>query len=216
VSEPSRDVGTTAWLSGKGFSMSTSYRSPSGLIQDAWVDESIRTVGEPMYLLGASITTTDSYDAAAELLRSFAPRGKKLHWRDLGDAGRKPVVDALPDLHLHHVVVVGTPMVGIREERARGRCFERLLWELDRSGVTKVVFESRTRHQDQTDRRRVDGLRSRGVITGGLRAEWRRGAEEPLLWAADVVLGAVGDARVAGRQLDARLAASIQEIVISL
>jgi hypothetical protein len=104
----------------------------------------------------------------------------------------------------------------IRQERARGRCFERLLWELDQAGVTKVVFESRTPHQDRTDRRRVDGLRGRGVITGELRAEWRRGAEEPLLWAPDIVLGALGDARVAGTELDARVAASIQEIVISL
>lgn len=182
----------------------------------AWVDESIRTVGEPMYLLGASITSPESYDTAAEVLTRFAPRGNKLHWRDLGEAGKKPVIDAIPELCLHHVVVIGAPMIDIRQERARGRCFERLLWELDQAGVTKVVFESRTPHQDRTDRRRVDGLRGRGVITGELRAEWRRGAEEPLLWAPDIVLGALGDARVAGTELDARVAASIQEIVISL
>ncbi|WP_245725804.1 hypothetical protein [Propionibacterium cyclohexanicum] len=125
-------------------------------------------------------------------------------------------MDAIPELCLHHVVVIGAPMIGIRQERVRGRCFERLFWELDQAGVTKVVFESRTPHQDQTDLRRIDGLRSRGVITGDLRAEWRRGAEEPLLWAADIVLGAVGDARAAGTELDARVAVSIQEIVISL
>ncbi len=119
-------------------------------------------------------------------------------------------------LGLNHVVVVGAPLVGIRQERARGLCFERLMWELDQLGISRVVFESRSGSQDRQDRRRVDGLRSRGLIGPEIRAEWRAGVTDPRLWVADAIVGVVGDAKAGGAALDRRLEQCIVEIDVSL
>lgn len=127
----------------------------------AWVDESMRTTGvrTPVYLLGASIGVATIRDRAEPVLRRLAPRGKKLHWRELGDAGKATVIEILPTLGLRHLVVVGMPLDGVRQERARGRCFTRLMWELTQRHVAHVSIESRSATLDAKDRRRVDGLR---------------------------------------------------------
>lgn len=182
----------------------------------AWVDESVRTGNVPMYLLGATAMYQADREAVLDAMALLAPVGKKLHWRDLGDKGKADVMDRIASHSLHHVVVVGVPLTGIRQERARGLCFERLMWELDQMSVSSVVFESRSGSQDRQDQRRVDGLRSRGIIGPEIRAEWRAGLTDPRLWVADAIVGAVGDARASGAILDRRLADCIIQIDVDL
>lgn len=185
----------------------------------AWVDESARKDGAalPMYLLGASLTSVDVEQDAAEMLQALAPRGRKLHWRELGDRGRAKAADLLPNLGICHVVVIATPRhLGVKQERARGLCFERLMWELAERGVDQVTFESRSSAQDRTDRRRIDGLRGRRLIPQSLRADWVPGPTQPLLWSPDLLLGVVGTARASGGPLPAELATLVTEIRIDL
>lgn len=91
----------------------------------AWVDESAREDGValPMYLLGSSLTNVDAEQEASEMLQSLAPRGRKLHWRELGDRGRAEAADLLPALGIRHVVVIAAPLrPDVKQERARGDC----------------------------------------------------------------------------------------------
>ena len=185
----------------------------------AWVDESIRVdrAPAPMYLLGASIIETEAEADIVSALRSRAPRAGKLHWRELGDRGRAGVLTLLPTLQIDHLVVIAAPLrPEIRIERARGQCIERLLWELALREVASVTFESRSPAQDKADRRRVDGLRSRRLIPDELFVDWVPGVSEPLLWAPDLMLGAVGDARANCQPVPAELAPLLTEVCLSL
>ncbi|MGY5766057.1 hypothetical protein ACXET9_12745 [Brachybacterium sp. DNPG3] len=161
----------------------------------AWVDESMRATGVPVpvYLLGAAIARKD-VTPFVDRLRRLAPRGGKLHWRDLGERGRAAVAREILTEEIQHVIVIASPLTPGGQERARGRCFERLLWELERRSVQDVVVESRSDRQDRSDLRRVDGLRSRMIVSREMRVEWRPGGEVPMLWVPDDVLGMVGDA----------------------
>lgn len=185
----------------------------------AWVDESVRETGvpTPMYLLGASLTQDTAQQEVSEALLRLAPRGRKLHWRDLGDRGRNTMLEFLPSLRIEHVVVIAAPLrSGIKQERARGQCFQQLLWELQQRNVDHVTFEARTPAQDKADKRRVDGLRSRHLIPRSLRADWVPGANQPLLWTPDLVLGAVGQARAYNLPLSPALSALVTEVRIEL
>ena len=145
-----------------------------------------------------------------------APRGKKLLWRDLGDAGKKTVQQVIPRLDLNHVIVIGTPLVGIKQERARGLCLERLLWELDQRCVSRIFLESRGEALDLSDRRRIDGLRARHALNRETRVDWMRGEIDPMLWSPDIVLGTLGDAHVHHDELPEQITRLITEVTIEL
>jgi len=100
------------------------------------------------------------------------------------------------------------------EERARGLCLERLMWELANRHVEHVTFESRSPTQDRTDLRRIDGLRAQKVLGPSIRADWLPGRTEPLLWAADVIVGLVGDAKAGSDNLSPAMRAKIIEIIL--
>lgn len=168
-----------------------------------------------MYLLGASIAEAEDGEASV-LLRRHAPRNGKLHWRDLGVDGKTKVRELIPRLGLRHVVVIAAPLAASRQERARGRCFERLLWELSRRSVSSVIVEARSPQQDRTDLKRVDGLRARAVIPRTMRVSWVPGVKEAMLWAPDIVIGALGDAHVAGVDVPAGLRETVTEVRIDL
>lgn len=169
-----------------------------------------------MYLLGASIASSSVTLDAAEMLRRQAPQNQKLHWRDLGDRGKNQVRTLIPKLGLSHIVIVATPLTPSGQEHARGKCFERLMWELGERSVREVRIESRSPHQDKTDLRRIDGLRSRGIVPTKMRVEWMPGIEDPLLWAPDIVIGALGDEHAAGPTLPAGIREILTEIPIYL
>lgn len=90
------------------------------------------------------------------------------------------------------------------------------MWELDQRGVTHVLFESRSASQDARDRRRIDGLRTRNVLRPAIRADWMAGAAEPLLWAPDILIGLLGDAKTRGETLPTEISALVTEIQIRL
>lgn len=89
---------------------------------------------------------------------------------------------------------------------------ERLMWELEECDVEHVTFESRSPEQDKQDLRRIDGLRSRKTLGPTVRADWTPGRAEPLLWAADVMVGLVGDAKATGAEIVPELRDQIIEI----
>ena len=67
-----------------------------------------------------------------------------------------------------------------------------------------MVLEGRTETLNARDRKLVPKLRGRNALPINLRIDWLQGSEEPMLWAADQVLGAFGDAEAGdGKYLDA-------------
>lgn len=160
----------------------------------AWGDESIRfALDRPSYLLGAAVARPSLCGEYRDVLRGLLTRGVKLHWRDLTAAERDRVVDVVAELDLLHVVVVGAPVAAKRQERARALCLEHLAWELQDDGVDGLTLEARTSSLMRRDMKTIDSLRGKQALPRGLRVEHQLPSEEPMLWIADQVLGALGE-----------------------
>lgn len=162
----------------------------------AWGDESMRLtkVPTPMYMLGAALADEATAARARDAMLGIHKKGPKLHWRDLEPRAKMLSVEAVASLSLDHIVVVASPLDPRKQERARAKCIERLCWEVEDLGGTSVTFEARTQSLNQRDRLLIPKLRGKGALPVGLRVDWMRGSEDPMLWIADQVLGAIGDA----------------------
>ncbi len=62
--------------------------------------------------------------------------------------------------------------------------------EVEQTGVSKVVIESRSPEQDHLDRGLLTGLRMASMLPKSLTVTWQPSVSEPLLWAADAVVSA--------------------------
>lgn len=162
----------------------------------AYVDESMR-LSHRLYLMAAVLVSPARADCHRAALRMLLlRRQRRLHWRDENVKRRTLIIEAVADLRPSAVVVVGTGLDARRQERARRKCMEHLLWELGRRPVTEIFFESRGPSLDAADRKLIDVLRIRHAISPRLRALWVPAVEEPLTWLPDVVAGAASLAAV--------------------
>jgi hypothetical protein len=180
----------------------------------AWGDESMRTtkVPVPLYMLGAALANEATATKAREAMRAIHKSGPKLHWRDLDHKAKLRSMETISLLQLDHIVVVASPLDPRRQERARGKCIERLCWEIEDLGGTHVTLEARTPSLNQRDRNLIPKLRGRGALPMSLRVDWLRGSEDPMLWVADQVLGALGEAETGDSRY---LAAIVQDVMVS-
>ncbi|MFI7440072.1 hypothetical protein [Nonomuraea indica] len=155
----------------------------------AYVDESMR-VSRGFYVMAAVLVPpADAERHRAALRRLLLRRQRRLHWRDENGKRRVQIVEAVAALRPSVVVVVGTGLDARRQERARRKCVEHLLWELGRRLVVEVFFESRGPSMDGADKRLIDVLRTRNAIAPRLRALWVAAVEEPLTWLPDIAAG---------------------------
>ncbi|MER5424519.1 hypothetical protein [Streptosporangium roseum] len=106
------------------------------------------------------------------------------------------MIDAVGALQPCGIVIVGTGLDRARQERARRKCMERLLWELGQRYVSDVIFERRCRELDVRDRELVAALQGRHAMPHRLQLSWRAPDGEPLLWLADIVAGAASLAEI--------------------
>jgi hypothetical protein len=156
----------------------------------AYVDESM-LVARGLYLMAAVLVAPHQADRyRADLRGLLFRRQPRLHWRDEEHKRRCQVIEAVAALRPAGIVVVGTGMDSKRQERARRKCMEHLLWELGHRAVVEVCFESRNRVLDAADKKLIDILRIRNAISPRLRAVWLPAVEEPLIWLPDIVAGA--------------------------
>lgn len=93
-----------------------------------------------------------------------------------------------------HTVVIGAPIDPRRQERARRKCLEALLFYLQDAGVVRLWLESRNDAANRRDIAAVTAARAKQIIQYGLLVDRALPSEEPLLWMADLVAGAVSAA----------------------
>jgi hypothetical protein len=164
----------------------------------AWVDESMRQSRDPRegaYILASVVCDPLVCEPVRDLLRSLRyQKTRRIHWRDEEPPRKTKIAVAIGGIDLAAVVVVAMPL-GRQQERARARCAETLLPTLQGMGVSQVVMETRTPSLIQRDRKMIDAIRSKRLITPALRVETARPSEEPMLWLPDCIAGAVGAAR---------------------
>ncbi|GAB19486.1 hypothetical protein GOEFS_087_00030 [Gordonia effusa NBRC 100432] len=162
----------------------------------AWADESgSRPDLDPgAYLLTAMLCEEDDLAelrAAMEDLRIGEP---KVHWHGSSYARRRELVDTVAHLPVTGFVVIHREAKA-SDRRHRRKCLEYLLPHLTEMPCSTITFESRGQ-LDQSDLATMQMLRARRVIASTLRIEHAVGRVEPALWAADIVCGAVVQARI--------------------
>jgi hypothetical protein len=149
----------------------------------AWVDESgsDRAQDPGTYILAAVVLETILEDDVRKTMRSMRlPGQEKLHWRDEDARRRRKIATTVATVPAHNFVVVrSTPLVLPHDpERARRKCFERLIWELAQMGVDEAVFESRGKADDRRVSRKSQwnaaGTGDHG--SRGLVSAWNQGS----------------------------------------
>ena len=161
----------------------------------AWGDESARMRHKPpIYLLCASIFEEGSEEGLRELAKAKPAGMRKLHWHDLDVKEKVRSLEAISRIPHWNMVAICSPMpIGPRQERARRKCFERLLPQLEERGVDLLRLESRWKQEDQADVDMVHALRNRKMIERIRIEHVRPDAGEARLWVPDQILGAIGD-----------------------
>lgn len=170
----------------------------------AWADESgSRPDLDPgTYLLAAALCDEDDVALLRKSMENLRIGEAKLHWHGSSDERRGTLVNALAELPVAGFVVVHVDGVA-GDRRHRRKCMEFLLPHLADMPCSTITFESRGRQLDESDLATMQLLRSRRAVESTLRVDHAVGRVEPALWAADIVCGAVVQARIGnGRYLE--------------
>lgn len=161
----------------------------------AFVDESNRHLSEGRYgtLLAAVVIDEAGEATATRLARTrLSPGQLRFHWRDESRRTRRDFIEAVTsqhDIDLSIVVVSTTVERARRIESGRVQTLWRLLAELERLDVGRLVIESRLERNDRRDRREIERAKQAGVCRRGLVYAHHRPTEGPPLWIADAVAG---------------------------
>lgn len=161
------------------------------------------------YILAAAIVPNEEQPTARASVAALKPcRLSKAHWHQQPDPGQRlqlvRTVAAMPGSQL---VIVRLGATDLRPERRRRLCLERMAYELGQLDVQDAVIESRGPADDARDRAMLQALRQRHALTSPLRFEHVAGPIEPLLWAPDVICGAVNESRTGNPEYVALLPA---------
>lgn len=162
----------------------------------AFLDESSRVLNDEFqeYSVGAALLSSDECaDAREEIRPLLLPGQVKLHWTDESRRRRVKIIDAIVSLGPMNVVISHVSARQRKTERFRRKCLETLYYEFAGMEVHDVLLESRSTKQDKDDRAHIVALQGQG-LERRIHIDHRRGGDEPLLWIADAVLGAVNSA----------------------
>ena len=162
----------------------------------AFVDESY-IVATRHYLLAAVVVRGDILDDVRASVRAVRRRRRDaFHWHGEFDRSRTAMLELIAATSDLQIVVVSRPVHPRRQERARARCTESLLAQLQvlDPPVRDVVFESRTDVLDRRDG--APGSRQSRVSAG--QQQFDRS-----VWVAGVMSGRCGDAGFPGQAQDA-------------
>lgn len=164
----------------------------------AFVDESsaVRSDTRQEYLVGAALIPVEACDEVREHLRALALPGQiKLHWTDESEQRRRTIVSRIAELTPMTVVVTHLSERVKKNERCRRKCLEALYHDMVDMEVFDLLLEDRTPSQNNRDRQHIVALQGQG-LDRRIRIAHQRGGDEPLLWIADVLLGAINSAEL--------------------
>lgn len=141
-------------------------------------------------MCAALVPSADCQGVREQLRPLLLPGQIKFHWTDESDRRKHQIVERIVDLGPMNVVYSHLDSRRRKTERYRRKALESLYHELIGMEVFDLTMESRTPSQDASDRAHIVGLRNQG-LDGRLHIDHLRGGDEPLLWVADAVLGAI-------------------------
>lgn len=160
----------------------------------AYTDESFHEAADGgFYVLAAAVFDESAHEPVRTAMRGLRGRRRtnKLHWNEMDARQQTSAAETVASLDGFHLVTVGAPVPRKRQERARAVCLTRLVTELHSYAVTELVIESRTAELNSRDIRAVRGARFSLPRGAHFQVTHVAGSQEPLLWSADIVAGAV-------------------------
>lgn len=176
----------------------------------AFVDESYT---DSTYTFGACLIEQRHMEHAREQMRSLLlPGQKKVHWTKESDKRRFAISDVVAGISMERIAIVREGSSHERHERQRRLCLAPMLRLIDAREVTAAWFESRNHRDDARDDVVVSALRSRFDLGAHLRVNHVFGSNEPLLWIADAICGAVE----ADRRGNSRFADRLGDVEVTL
>ena len=125
-----------------------------------------------------------------QLTPLLLPGQVKFHWTDESDRRKRLIVTRIVELGPMNVIVSHLDARRKKVERYRRKTLETMYHELVDMNVFDLTLECRSDSQDKSDRAHIVGLQGQG-LDPRVRINHRRGGDEPLLWIADAVLGAI-------------------------
>lgn len=129
------------------------------------------------------------------LLSLTAKRSRPFHWLKEGPVMRTAIVELIGELDLQVYAVLGSAPSRHDIELVREECLRELFRSVQHHEVERVVIESRERSarvvgQNRRDYGTLIEARHAGELRPSVHYEWVP-KEEPLVWLADAVAGAV-------------------------
>ena len=163
---------------------------------DAFIDESMRADGKGVVVLAAvCVDAGAAGDARGAMQELLLGRQARIHFHDEGHVRRMAIVETVAGLHLPAIVAAAVSPAEPRAfERARRKCIERLAYEVPQRGVTALLLESRQENLNKSDRTLLAAYHRSGLLAKSVMYGFRRPKDEPVLWVADAVAGAVSSA----------------------
>jgi len=144
-----------------------------------------------VYLLGAVILDKAAVSEVRQQASGLRlPGQNKAHWYSDSNKRHDVVAAMVGALPIASMVVVRLANRGEPDERRRRKCFERFAYELEIRGCSHLTLESRGAAADSKDRAMVAAMQANRSLQR-LRIDHVLGKDEPLLWVADAVCGAV-------------------------
>lgn len=160
----------------------------------AYADESFHEAATGgFYVLAAVVFEWETHELVRQAMLDLRGRRDigKLRWREMSSQQQEHAAKTVASFQGFHVVTVGSPVPAKRQERARVACLTQSVFELYSYGITELHMESRTTVLNKRDVATVRGARFHLPKGAAFRVEHVPGRHEPLLWAADMVAGAV-------------------------
>ncbi|WP_258343184.1 hypothetical protein [Saccharopolyspora gregorii] len=141
-----------------------------------------------MYVLTASLIDQAEAEPIRAALTRLRKGGRKLHWSKEPDRRRDEIAKVTSTFASTNLVVVGSasPM---NAERARRKCLEALLPEVEAAGASVLTLESRRPRNDKLDQQTVAVCKRKRAISMKVHVEFTAGDAEPMLWLPDIVCG---------------------------
>lgn len=167
----------------------------------AFVDESILLAGHGCYVLAAVVLPTERKAHVRRAARRALPAGRTFHWTKERPEVREAMLKVISDGASHLFAYGHRPVVRREHENTRGRLLNALVDDLEAIGVLELVLESRQDHNDAVDRQTIGSRDHPTASALDYRHDGPR--QEPLLWLADALSGAVmAQIRKEGRYVD--------------
>ncbi len=159
----------------------------------AFIDESVReSTATGFYLIAVVSVGETDLDKVRNVARSvlLSKRQVRFHWHDESVTQRLKMMEVVRSLSLSMHVYCCRPLPA-KQDRARARCIERMLWDFREVDIARAVFESRRDVNNRKDSRTIGHGKRAGLANPAFDWGFQLPSEEPILWLADALAGAV-------------------------